>query len=133
MDFGQQVERRLARALDDCDVEFALLGVLLDFRLIERGEARTLQEALHGGVRGADAGALLLLAHVGLAARQAGDVQGETPWRRMGDRTLELQAALDQGAGDEPLQVSRRLPLHAGGDFFGKEFEEEVGHRNRRK
>ena len=87
---------------------------------------------MDGGLRRADARALLLFANVGLATRQAGDVQREAPGRRMRDRALELEPALDQRAGDLALQIGGRLSLHAGRDFFGKEFEEEVGHRNRR-
>ena len=39
------------------------------------------------------------------------------------------EAALDQAVGDEAAQVVGRLRLHAGGDFLGEEFEQEVGHR----
>ena len=35
---------------------------------------------------------------------------------------------LFRSIGDEPLQVLRRLPLHAGGDFFAEQFKEKVGH-----
>ena len=47
-----------------------------------------------------------------------------------GDKTLRAfvkQIALDQRAGDEPLQILRRLSLHAGGDFFAEQFEQKVG------
>ena len=29
---------------------------------------------------------------------------------------------------DEPLQIVRRLTLHAGGNFFGEKFEQKIGH-----
>ena len=43
-------------------------------------------------------------------------------------RAIVKQIALDQRIGDELLQVVRRLPLHAGGDFFAEQFEQKVGH-----
>ena len=43
-------------------------------------------------------------------------------------RALVEQIALDQRIGDEPLQILRRLPLHAGGDFFAEQFEQKIGH-----
>ena len=43
-------------------------------------------------------------------------------------RALVEQIALDQRVGDEPLEILRRLPLHAGGDFFAEQFEQKVGH-----
>ena len=76
----------------------------------------------------ADARALLLLAHVRLRRRQAGDVQREAARRREGARALVEAAALDQRVGDELLQVLGRLPLHAGGDFLAEQFEKQVGH-----
>ena len=44
-------------------------------------------------------------------------------------RALVEEIALDQRIGDQALQVLRRLPLHAGGDFFAEQFKQEVGHR----
>ncbi len=52
------------------DVEVALL-VLLDFRLVDGGEAGGFQEAGDGLLGRADARALLLLAHVGRARGKA--------------------------------------------------------------
>ena len=52
-------------------------------------------------------------------------MQREPPRRDEGLRALVSQIALDQRVGDEPLQVLRRLPLHAGGDFFVKRVREE--------
>ncbi len=127
-DFGQNLRRRAAGALDHGDVELALLRVVFDLRLVERGEPGALQKALDGGVGGADARAAPLLAHVLAAGGQPGDVQRQPPRRREGFRALVEEAALHQGVGDELFQVLRRAALHAGGDFFGEEFEEEIGH-----
>ena len=55
-------------------------------------------------------------------------MQRKAPRRDEALRALIEQVALDQRIGDEPLQVLRRLPLHAGGDFFAEQFEQKVGH-----
>ena len=41
------------------------------------------------------------------------------------------QPAVHERVGDQPLQVGGRLPLHAGRDFLGEEFEQQVGHGHR--
>ena len=56
-------------------------------------------------------------------------MQSEPPRRREGLGALIEEAALHQRVGDELLQILRRTALHAGGNFFGKEFEEKIGHR----
>ena len=127
---GQNIDGVAPGALDDGDVELALaLGVLLDLRLVEGGEARALQEALDRLVGGADAGAALLFPGVGLAGRQAGHLQRQAAGRGEAGRAFIDEAALHQRVGDELLQVRRGLGLHAGGNFFGKEFEKKIGHR----
>ena len=123
-DFRQHVERRPAGPLDDGDVELALaLGVFLDLRLIDAGEAGAFQKAQQGLFGRANARTLALLARVGLAGGQAGDVQGETAGRREGGRALVEHAARDQRVGDEFLEVGRRLRLHARGNFLGEQFK----------
>ena len=65
---------------------------------------------------------------VGLRRGQAHDMQRKAPRRDEALRAFVEQIALDQRVGDEALQILRRLPLHAGGDFFAEQFEEKVGH-----
>ena len=79
--------------------------------------------------RGVGAGALALLAGVGGAVGEAGEREGQAARRGEGGGVGVGEAALDQAVGDEAAQVVGRLPLHAGGDFLGEEFEQEVGHR----
>ena len=55
-------------------------------------------------------------------------MQREAPRGDEALRALVKQIALDQRVGDEALQILRRLPLHAGGDFFAEQFEQKVGH-----
>ncbi len=127
-DLGQHLGGRPAGALDRRDVELALLGIPLDFRLVDRGEPGALEEALDRGLRRADAGPASLLAHVPALDGQPGDVEREPPRRRERRGALVDEAALHQRVGDEPAQVLRGPALHARRDFFGEEFEEEVGH-----
>jgi hypothetical protein len=49
--------------------------------------------------------------------------------RGEGLRALIDEAALDQRIGDELPQIVSRLALHAGGDLFGEEFEQEIRHQ----
>ena len=126
-DLGDHLLRRPARLLDDGDVEVALL-VGLDLRLGDRGEPRRLEEALDRLLRRADARPLPLLAPVRRARRQAVHGQRQPPRRGEGLGALIDQPGLDQRVGDELPQVLRRLPLHAGGDFLGEQFEQKVGH-----
>ena len=127
-DLRDRVLGLAARLLDHGDIELALLRVGLDPRVLDALEAGALQEALDGGVRSADAGALSLLAQIGLGGRQADDMEGQAPGGDEALRALVSEVALDQGIGDEPPEVLRRLPLHAGGDFFAEQFKQEVGH-----
>ena len=119
---------RGAGPLDHRGVEIALLGIVRHRRLVDRVEARALQKALQRALWRADARPLALLARVGLAGRQADHMQRQPPRRRKTLGALIGEAALDQRAGDEPLQIGGRLGLHAGRDFFGEQFEQEFGH-----
>ena len=128
-DFGQHVDRGAARLLDQRHVEVALLGVLLDRRFCDRGEPRALEEALHGVVGGADAGALLLFPQVGLARRDALHREREPPRRHEGGRAFIDEAGIDQAVRHHLAQILRRPRLHAGGDFLGEQLEQEIGHQ----
>ena len=127
-DLGDRILRFAARLLDQCDIELALLRVGLDARVLDAAEACALQKALDRRFRRADARALALLARVSLSGGQADDMQREAPRGDEALRALVEQIALDQRVGDEPLQILRRLPLHAGGDFFAEQFEQKVRH-----
>jgi hypothetical protein len=48
--------------------------------------------------------------------------------RRETARAFVQETALRQTADDEAFKVARGLRLHSRGDFFGEEFEEELGH-----
>jgi RHH-type rel operon transcriptional repressor/antitoxin RelB len=127
-DFGQHLRGRAAGALDDRDVELALLWIVLDLRLVNGGEADALQKTFERLVGRADAGTAPLLAHVLALGGQPGHVQRQPPRRREGLGALIEKAALDERVGDELAQILRRAPLHARGDFFGQEFEQKIWH-----
>jgi len=106
----------------------ALFRVLLDPRVLAARQPRALQKALDRRLGRADARTLALLNALGLFGGKADDVQREPAWRRKTLRALIEQATLDQRAGDEAFQVLGALALHARGDFFAEQFEQEVGH-----
>jgi len=43
-------------------------------------------------------------------------------------RALVDEAFGDQLVGDQPAQIVGRLRLHASGDFFGEQFEQQIRH-----
>ena len=47
----------------------------------------------------------------------------------MGLGALIGEALPDQRIGDDLAQVIRRLLLHAGGDFLGKQFDQQFRHQ----
>ena len=55
-------------------------------------------------------------------------MQREAPRGDEALRALVKQIALDKRVGDETFEILRRLPLHAGGDFFAEQFEQKVRH-----
>ncbi len=124
---GDDVGGGLPRPVDVGHVGGAL-PVLDDLGFRDRRQAGALQEPRDGRLGRADARAAPLLVGVGLAGRKAGHLQGEAARRHEGFGALVEQARRHQGVGDEALQVGGRPRLHAGGDLFGEQFEQEVGH-----
>ena len=90
-DLGHHFGRCAPRPLDQRHIEIALL-VAADFSLLQRLEPGRFEEALHRRVRRADARALLLLAHVGRARRQAIDHHGKPARRGEAPHRIEAQA-----------------------------------------
>ena len=114
--------------LDDRDIELALLRVGVDASVLDALKPRALQKTLDRRFRRADARALALLARVSLSGWQADDMQRKATRGGKALRAFIEQVARDQIIGDEQLQILRRLPLHAGGDFFAEQFEQKVRH-----
>ena len=109
-----------ALALDHRDIEFALAVVSL-LALFQR-HARRAQKSLDRFFRRVDARAFLFFASHRAACGQARHRQRQPA--RPGERldAFEQQAAIRQRADHQPLQILRRLRLHARGDFFGEKF-----------
>ena len=125
---GDHLHRLPTRAQDVGDVEAALLGVLHHPRLVEGGDTGGFQEALYRALGAADAGALALLAHVRRAHRQTIGHQHQPPGAREAAHRLRQHARGSKRVHDEPLQVGLGTGLHPGGDFFGEDFEQQLGH-----
>ena len=89
-----------------------------------------LEEARDRAFGRADARALALFLQVRLPRRHALHGEREPARRRERVRALVDEPGIDQPVGDELLQILRRARLHAGGDFLGEQFEQEIGHRD---
>ncbi len=100
------------------EVDPVLLGHLL------AGDAGGAQEALDGLLRRADAGAFALLAPVGLGRGQPLGHQRQAPWAGKRGQRLGQQPLGRQLLPRHPLQIPRRLRLHARRDLFAKEFKQ---------
>ena len=123
---GDDLGGGASRLLDDGEEHVALLvGPGLE---PVAGQAGGPQEPLDRLVGCVGARPLALLPQRGRALGQALERQRQAARRGEGGGVGIGEAALDQPVGDEPLQVRARLRLHAGGDFLGKEFEQEIGH-----
>ena len=114
----------------DRDIELALLRVGLDPRVLDALEAALFKKPWMAASGAPTPGPFSLLAQIGLGGRQADDMKRQAPRGDEALRALVDEIALDQRVGHEALQVLRRLPLHAGGDFFAEEFKQEVGHQS---
>ena len=126
-DLPDHLDRGATLLLDHRHIEIALL-VGLHFGLIDGGQPRRLEEAADRAFVGADARALALLLHVGLARRHALHRERQPPRRRERPGAFVDEAGLHQSVGDELAQILGRARLHARGDFLGEEFDQEVGH-----
>ena len=113
---------------DHGEPELALAGVAL-LRLVERGEAGGLQEALHRLVGRADPRSAPFLADVGPRRRQAVDHQRQPARRGEGTRVLELQPGGLQPVAHQPLEIVGGARLHARRDLFAQKFEKQLGHQ----
>ena len=97
-------------------------------RLADRGETGATQEAFDRLLVGVGARALALFANIGGAGVEATDIERQPARRPIFARTLIGQARLDQGIGQQLLEVAGRLALQAGRNFLGAEFDKKIGH-----
>ena len=81
------------------------------------------------GFRPADARTFAFFLQVSLPRRNAVHRQRQPPRGRECLGALVDEAFGDELVGDHAAQIVRRLRLHARGDFFGEQFEQEIGHQ----
>ena len=87
------------------------------------------QKALHRLLGRLCRRALDLFLEISGARRQATDVQRQPPRRPVFARRLIGQPGFHQRVGDQLFEITRRLALHAGGNFLGTEFKQKIGHQ----
>ncbi len=127
-DIGQEPGGLGALLFDDGDVGVALFGVGDDFGVGKGGKAGGAQESVDRGLRRADARALLFLAQIGRARRNARNGKGQAARRGEGAGPLIEQAGLDQRVGDGLPEVVGGAALETGGDFLGEQFKQQFRH-----
>ncbi len=126
-ELGNDIDCSAAGLAHRRDVKFALLVVLR--REVFELEAGGFQEAVDGGLGRIDAGAFALLGYVSGLGVQALDGEYQAAGAGMGLGSFIGEARFHQAIGDQCAQVFRRLRLHAGGDFFGEQFDQQFGHQ----
>ena len=120
--FGQDGDGGAAGLVEDGEVHAVALDELV------RGEAGLAQEAFQGLGRCGGAGAFGFLPHGrGFGGEAPGD-EREAAGGGAGFHGLRGEAGGGELLGEQAGEIGRRPGLHAGGDFLGEEFEEEVGH-----
>ncbi len=112
-----------ARLFDPRHVDAVLDGQLV------LGQADLAQEAFQRLRRRAIARPLDLFADRGRFGGQAVDDQGQAARADIALDALEGQARGRQLAAHQAFEILRRRKLHAGGDFFGEQFNQQLGHQ----
>ena len=126
--FGDDFGGGAAGLIDLGDVVVALLLVLDDGCVLDRGEASRFQEPLHGLLRRSDARALLFVRYRWRFRGHALDDERQPPRRRIGGGRARFQAARLQAFDDETLQIFRSTQLHSRRDLFRQKLEQQFGH-----
>ena len=83
---------------------------------------------MHRRLGGADARALLLLAHVGRPRGQAIDHGRETPRRGEAPHRVKRQSGIFQLIANEALKILRGARLHTRRDLLGEQLEQKLSH-----
>ena len=127
--FRDDRRRRPSRLLDARHVVIALLGVLDDDSVLDGREPRRFQKPLNGPLWRTNAWALFLFADGWRLLGNVPDHQCQPPRcrERLGDPGFEPASV--QPSHNEPLQILRSLALKAGGDFLGKQFQQQFRHQ----
>ena len=112
---------------DPGEIGLTLL-LVADLELIT-GEAGRAQKALERLFRRVGARALALLDGVAAGRGQPLDRKGKAARRVKRPGGGIGETGFDEAVGDHALQVVGGLRLHAGGNFLGKQFDQQVGHQ----
>ena len=127
---GDDLFGRPARLDDMGDVEIALLRIGMDMRLGDRRTGRPCAGSRRPPLRRADLAAPCISSRTSceraVTPRMSSVSRRGVQYSRA---ALIGQPGLDQTVGEHLPQVARRLALHAGGDFLGAKFEQQVGHQ----
>ncbi len=125
--FGHDHIRRAARLFQRREPDLTLF-VVAGLQLIA-GQTGGAQKAFQRLFRGIDARSLALFAQGRAFGQQPFDGQNQPPRGRKRRRRGIGQPGLDKPIGHQLLEVGGSAPLHAGGDFFGEEFDQQIRHR----
>ncbi|MND87538.1 hypothetical protein D3C80_795390 [compost metagenome] len=120
---GEDLGRLTALAADLGEPDAVALDQLV------LGQAGLAQEAFQRLSGGRGLGTLDLFIAVFGGGRQAVDHQRQAARPGEDVQRLPAQARGLQTVGDHAFQVARGALLHAGGDFFGEDFEKKLGHQ----
>jgi hypothetical protein len=117
------------RLLNHRNVELALLGITARFGLahiVQPGAAQKPGNSLLGSTH---LRPFALLAHIGRPRGQPAQIQRQPPRSNVRFDAFIGQAGIDQAIGDQLAQIIGGFLLHAGGNFFGKQFEKKIRHQ----
>ncbi len=120
---GDQVGGALALRADQGEEDAVALDQLL------AGQAGLAQEALQRLLRRRRLRTLELLLAVRRGGGQALDHQGQAARAGEGGQGVVRQTGGLEALGRHALEIARGAGLHPGGDLFGEQFEEELGHQ----
>ena len=115
-----------AGAADDGEIKDPLAAVPLF--AVGQSDAGPLEKAVDGGLRRTDPGAAPLLGDIRRGRRQTVDDQGQAARRDERPHLPPGQAGGRQAIAHQALQILGGAGLHAGGNFLGKQFQQQLGH-----
>ncbi len=123
---GHNFRRRAARLFNAGEIDCALGRVAL-FQLIH-GHACATQKPFDGFVRRTDLWAFAFFPHGWAFCEHSLKRQGQAPRGRKARGMAVGQARGHQPIGDPFFQILSGANLHTRGDFFGKEFNQQIRH-----
>ena len=126
--FGDDFFGCAARFRQMGDIEIALLRIGMHMSLRHIRQTGLAQKTLNGLFRRCDRRTLNVFMHVLGTHGEAANIERQTTWRPIRGRSFIGKTGFHQTIGNHLLQITSSLALHASGDFFGKEFEQQIRH-----